>query len=355
MCRHMLVECISGAKVRTARRVAFPPRGVLHRLCYKSTCMSEGRQQSLPPAAARGLDLTASEVSSRKRRPSRRGAPRVAAGAAGDAAVARAYEEQARKRQAVVQEYAGRILRSCPKPSLGRGIDGVRTLTITDEMRATVDEVNAVTSCVMPEAGAFGTALNWRSARGCGLEPTESYHVVLTDGTIVAAVIRNYIPEELAVGWVELEEHHKEHADMWGLGCEAEPDTNIERTAAALKHAKGAAGYRIQKGMTVHSFGPRGGDVSNKLTITYTNCQGRTVCNFGIGGCPIERHQHSRRSLDYLYNPPSRASRLLECLEHGYAEHVKLFMKQKGFPTQVCIALLPPALLQALLLRWHSL
>uniref|UniRef100_A0A7S2DVR3 Uncharacterized protein n=1 Tax=Haptolina brevifila TaxID=156173 RepID=A0A7S2DVR3_9EUKA len=187
----------------------------------------------------------------------------------------------------------------------------------------------------MPEAGAFGTALNWRSARGCGLEPTESYHVVLTDGTIVAAVIRNYIPEELAVGWVELEEHHKEHADMWGLGCEAEPDTNIERTAAALKHAKGAAGYRIQKGMTVHSFGPRGGDVSNKLTITYTNCQGRTVCNFGIGGCPIERHQHSRRSLDYLYNPPSRASRLLECLEHGYAEHVKLFMKQKGFPTQV--------------------
>ena len=243
--------------------------------------------------------------------------------------------EKLHERQKLVQEYAARVLRDAARPSVVRS-DGSIDITINEAARASVDEVDSIKSCVMPEVGEFAKALNWRSPRGCGLKPEESYTLRAADGAIIAKVVRNCIPAEMTVGWLDIENHHKEHADLWCLGCEAEPDTNLQRTAAAFKHSKGAAGYRIQKGMTVHEFGPRAGDTSNKLVVTYTNRDGRVIKDFGIGGCPIERHHHSEKSISLLHQTRPTAGCLLDCLEKVYTQHVTDFMEQKCFPPEVC-------------------
>ena len=267
-----------------------------------------------------------------------RGPPRVDPGAAGLPGLAREYEAKAKQRRQCIQAYAKRVL-AASRPTVTIGADGVRDVTIGEDSRASVDEVQCAVSHVMPEEGDFATALNWRGFRACGLQPQDSYRLRTADGAVIAFVGRNYIPAELAAAWPAVEQHHSEHADMWCLGCEAEPDTNLERTAAAFKSAAGAAGYRIQKGMRVHEFGPRNGDTDNKLVVTYTNREGRTVENFGIGGCPIERHHHNHHSLDLLREQP-RAAGLLQCLESAFEEHVVHFLEQKGFPALVSSCLL---------------
>jgi hypothetical protein len=267
-------------------------------------------------------------------RDSVRGPPALDAGVAGDPAVARACEVQAHARQLNVQKYAERLLQEAARPTVRVGTDGVKEILIADAARATVDEVEKAIPCVMPERAAFATALNRRSARACGLQPDESYRIVTEDGKIMAQVLRNVIPAELAAAWPDVEQHHERHADMWALGCEADPDPNIERTVAALKHAKGAAGFRIQKGMTVHAIEPRSGVIGNKFAVTYTNNEGRKVEGFGVGGCPIERHHHTPRQLDELHsNARSRA--LLQSLHSVYAMHVVPFLQQAQFPSEV--------------------
>ena len=261
-----------------------------------------------------------------------RGAPARDRGAAGPPELARQYDKLACAKKNKVLEYAQRVVDSCGPPPCARGADGLLEITITEEARATLDELQDSISVVMPEAGAFATVLNRRGPRACRVPPDESFRVRMHDGAIVAELHRNEIPEELATGWSDVEMHHKEHADMWGLGCEAEPTTNLERTAAAFKNAKGAAAYRIQQGMTVHSFGPRGGHVGNKLNVTYTNREGRTVKNFGIGGCPIERHKYSS---DIFERVAPRGAQLLRSLVCSYEQRVVSFMESKGFPTQV--------------------
>jgi hypothetical protein len=263
---------------------------------------------------------------------SARGAPAVDRGAAGPQELARQYDEIARTKKNKVLQYAQRVLDECGVPPCARGADGLLEITITEEARATLDELQDSISVVMPEVGAFATCLNRRGPRSCQVPPHESFRVVTQDGAIVAELHRNEIPEELAAGWRDVNNHHKKHADMWCLGCEAEPTTNLERTAAAFKTEEGAAGYRIQKGMVVHEFGPRGGHVGNKLTVTYTNRDGRTVKNFGIGGCPIERHKYSSDILELL---PGCGAQLLRCLEGSYERRVVSFMTAKGFPATV--------------------
>jgi hypothetical protein len=254
---------------------------------------------------------------------------------AGDPAVARAYNKEARERQEDVQRYAERVLRAASKPVVRTGVDGVQEIIIADDARATVDEVEKAIHCVMPERAAFATALSRRGPRVCGLKEDTSYRIVTEDGKIMAHVVRNAIPAELAAAWPDIEAHHDLHADMWGLGCEADPDPNVERTIAAMKHAKGAAGYRIQSGMTVHKVEPRSGVIGNKFAVTYTNREGRLVQGFGVGGCPIERHHHSSKQLDILHSN-ARASALLQCLHAEYAKHVIPFLHQAQFPSEVC-------------------
>ena len=263
-----------------------------------------------------------------------RGPPMMDAGAAGPKEVARAYDAAARSKLEQVQKYAERLLRE-PPLRCSRRIGELPEIFIPESARATLDEIDAGLSIVVPEQQAAATALNRRGSRACGLQPDESFCLRMHDGSIAALVLRNYIPHELAAAWPDVAEHHRRHATMWGLGCEAEPPTNIERTTAALKTASGSAGYRIQDGMRVHSFGPRNGEVTNKLTITYTNADGRLVENFGIGGCPIERHHHPAASLDKLCARSARAEALLACLRDGYKTHARRFMTQKGFPPEV--------------------
>lgn len=264
----------------------------------------------------------------------RRGPPKVDAGAAGPKEVARAYDEAAHNKLEQVQKYAERLLRE-PPLRCSRRVGDLPEIRIPESARATLDEVAAGLSVVVPEQQAAATALNRRGPRACGLRPDESFCLRMHDGSIVALVLRDCVPHELSAAWPDVVAHHRSNANMWGLGCEAEPTTNIERTAAALKTSAGSAGYRIQEGMTVHSFGPRNGDVTNKLTITYTNADGRTVENFGIGGCPIERHHHPPASIAALRTQSARADALLACLQDAYQRHAKLFMKQKGFPQEV--------------------
>ena len=266
-----------------------------------------------------------------------RGPPALDRGAAGSPELARQYDELACAKKQQVLLYAKRVLDSCPPPPCSRGADGIWEIIITEEARATLDELQHAISVVMPEEGVFATALNRRGPRACRVPPDASFRVRMHDGAIVAELHRNEIPEDLAAQWSDIENHHKAHADMWGLGCEAEPTTNIERTRAAFRTASGAAGYRIQKGMRVHEFGPRSGVVGNKLDVTYTNCEGRTVYNFGIGGCPIERHKHSSDIMELL--APGGAQ-LLSCLVGSYERHVVSFMQSKRFPSSVSEALL---------------
>jgi hypothetical protein len=246
--------------------------------------------------------------------------------------MARQYVELANRKKDKVLAYAQRVLQSCGPPPCARGVDGMLEITITEEARATLEELQDSINVVMPEAGAFAVCLNRRGPRACRVPADESFRVLMHDGAIVAEVHRKEIPEPLAAGWRDVAEHHKQHADMWGLGCEAEPTTNLERTAAAFKTAKGAAGFAIQKGMRVHSFGPRGGHVGNKLTVTYTNRDGRTVQNFGIGGCPIERHKWSSDIYERIH---PRGGLLLRCLLRSYERRVVSFMEAKRFPATV--------------------
>ena len=173
-------------------------------------------------------------------------------GAAGDSAVARAYDSVARAKLDKVQDYAQRLLSEPPLRCERRGTD-MPEVTIPASARATLEEIAAALNVVLPEQQAAATVLNRRSPRACGLLPAESFRLLADDGAIIAVVLRNYIPHELSAAWPEVEQHHRLHANMWGLGCEAEPTTNIERTTAAFKTAAGSAGYRIQEGMQVHS------------------------------------------------------------------------------------------------------
>ena len=261
-----------------------------------------------------------------------RGAPSMDRGAAGPQELARQYDKLANSKKEKVLSYAERVVKSCGPPPCSRGADGMLEIVITEDARATLDELQDSISVVMPEVGIFATCLNRRGPRACRVPPDESFRVVMHDGAIVAELHRNEIPSTLAAGWTDIEEYHRTHADMWGLGCEAEPTTNLERTAAAFRTAKGAAGYAIQKGMTVHNFAPRGGHVGNKLTVTYTNRDGRTVKNFGIGGCPIERHKYS---FDIFERMAPRGAELLKCLVRSYERRVVSFMESKSFPATV--------------------
>ena len=74
-------------------------------------------------------------------------------------------------------------------PNVRVGVDGVKEVIILDAARATVDEVEQVIHCVMPERAAFAMALDRRGPRACGLQPDESYRVVTENGKIMAQVL----------------------------------------------------------------------------------------------------------------------------------------------------------------------
>jgi hypothetical protein len=56
------------------------------------------------------------------------------------------------------------------------------------------------------------------------LAPNESYRVRGEDGKILLMVVRNWVPQDISAAWADIEAHHERHADMWGLGCEADPE-----------------------------------------------------------------------------------------------------------------------------------
>ena len=94
-----------------------------------------------------------------------RGAPARDRGAAGPPELARQYDKLACAKKNKVLEYAQRVVDSCGPPPCARGADGLLEITITEEARATLDELQDSISVVMPEAGAFATVLNRRGPR----------------------------------------------------------------------------------------------------------------------------------------------------------------------------------------------
>lgn len=64
--------------------------------------------------------------------------------------IARAYNDLAHQRREAVLQYSDRVLRRASKPTVHRGDDGFVDIIIHDDARATVEEVKAVISCVMP-------------------------------------------------------------------------------------------------------------------------------------------------------------------------------------------------------------
>ena len=69
----------------------------------------------------------------------------------------------------------------------------------------------------------------------------------------------------------------------WGLGCEAEPCTNMERIVASLKTPKGAKGFGIDGGCEVQQLQARSDNPSNKPVVKYINKEDQTI-TWGLGG-----------------------------------------------------------------------
>ena len=61
----------------------------------------------------------------------------------------------ANRKKDKVLAYAQRVLQSCGPPPCARGVDGMLEITITEEARATLEELQDSINVVMPEAGAF--------------------------------------------------------------------------------------------------------------------------------------------------------------------------------------------------------
>ena len=198
----------------------------------------------------------------------------------------KSYQAKAREAKKALLEYAARVDGLFEKaPSLVQGPveseGGLQAVVLTEKSRATPAELESFLHVAMAEEGAFARALNRRGPRAAKLD--SSYELRTHDGVLIAVLLRDAIPDELAVGWAHMQAVHERRGKLWGLGCEAEQSTNLERTVAAFKTAPGAAAYRIVDRFTVKAIEARGGDTDNKPQVIYDNPDGREI-TFGIGG-----------------------------------------------------------------------
>lgn len=225
-------------------------------------------------------------------------------------------------------------------PQLEGPTGSLPIVRISEEARATEEEVAGMIGVVACEKGAFAQAINKRNSRAVGLSDSESFAVCYPDGSIAALVLRDKLSPEGAAAWKEFEGIHDAIAVPWALGCEAEANTDPQRVLASLKTPEGAAGLRIVGGFHVSSIGARSGNTDNKLMVTYTNREGKEIV-FGTGGCPVDRHRYSSTEVEHIYDRHPAVAALLGELRELYAEHTLPFMRAKGFPAEVIDGLDP--------------
>ena len=188
----------------------------------------------------------------------------------------RTYLAQELQQKSAMQAYAARVDRQKERLAVQRPAAGGRPrLVISDATRMRPDELKAVLGCAMPEQGDFAQALNRRNARFAGVAKDESFEVGLTDGSLVAVVLRGVLrdvpPEIVVEGYDFFAKAHDRVSNGWFQGCEADQAIKPSLLKGLLRTEVGAAAMGITKGHEIHTLEARSGDASNRLQADYTS------------------------------------------------------------------------------------